>query len=111
MPYITNPDIAVFPAMPKRHSDLLKFYSNTMAPADKIWWAFELVWRELNSASINWGLILMHHITSKFVAHKGTNTFPQTHDIYSGVRNSFANTPDGINPKVNVLDWMLCMHF
>ena len=37
MPYITNPGIDVFPAMPKRHSDLLKFYSNTMAPADKIW--------------------------------------------------------------------------
>ena len=62
MPYITNPGIAVFPAMSKRHSDLLKFYSNTMEPADEIWREFESVWRELNSALITRGFILMHRI-------------------------------------------------
>ena len=53
----------------------------------------------------------MHRIAAKVIAHKGTNTFLQTHDFHSGVRNSFADTPDGVKPKVNVLDQLLYMTF
>ena len=88
----------------KRHSALLKSYSNIMAPVDEIWRAYESVWRELDSASIARGFILMHRIAVKVIAHKGTNTFLQTHDFHSGVRNSFADTPDGVKPEVtNIL--------
>ena len=52
MPYIKNLDLAVFPAMLKRHSALIKAYSKKMAPADEIWKACESVWRELDSVSI-----------------------------------------------------------
>ena len=104
MPYIKNLDLAVFPAMLKRHSALIKAYSKKMAPADEIWKACESVWRELNSVSISRGFILMHSITEKFIIHKGTNTFLQKIDFHSGVRNRFDNTPDGVKPKVNVLD-------
>ena len=45
----------------------------------------------------------MHSITEKFIIHKGTNTFLHIIDFHSGVRNSFANTPDVVKPKVNVL--------
>ena len=46
----------------------------------------------------------MHRITAKVFSYKGTNTFLQTNDFHSGVRNSFADTPDVVKPKVNVLD-------
>ena len=104
MPHMKNLDIAVFPAMPKRHSALLKSYSNKMTPADDIWRECDSVWHELESALIYRGFILMHFIATKVVAHKGTNTFLQTHDFHYGVCNSFADTPDGVDPKVNVLD-------
>ena len=48
----------------------------------------------------------MHRIAEKFIIHKGTNTFLQKIDFHSGVRNRFDNTPDGVKPKVNVLDWL-----
>ena len=47
----------------------------------------------------------------KNFAHKGTNTFIYMHYFHSGVRNSFSDTPDGVKPKVNVLDWLLYMIF
>ena len=75
-----------------------------MAPADKIWQACESVWHESDSASISQDLILMHRISEKIFSHKGYNTLLQMHDFYSGVCNSFANTLDGVKPKVNVLD-------
>ena len=92
--------------MSKRHSALLKAYYNKMEPADKIWKVCELVWRELESVSISWGFISMHHIAEKVITHNGINKFLQKNDFHSGVCNSFVDTPDGVNPKVNVLDWL-----
>ena len=104
MPQMKNIDVNVFPAMSKRHSALLKSYSYRMAPADEIWRACEPAWCELDSALIARGFILMHRITAKVVSHKVTDTFLQMHDIHSGVCNSFSNNPDGVDPKVIVLD-------
>ena len=104
MTHIKNINLTVLPEMSKRHSALLKAYSNKMAYAYEIWQSCESVWRELDSVSIDGGFILMHHISKKVIIHKGTNTFLKKIDFHSGVRNSFANTPDGVKPKVNVLD-------
>ena len=104
MPHMNNIDLAIFPVMPKHHSALLKAYSNKMSPADEIWKACESVWHELDSVLIARGFIFMHRIAGKVIIHKGTNTFLQKIYFNSGVRNSFYDTPDGVNPKVNVLD-------
>ena len=46
----------------------------------------------------------MHHIAAKVVDHKVTNTFLQNHDLHSGVRKFLSDNPDGVKPKVNVID-------
>ena len=104
MPHMNNIDLDILPAMPKRHIALIKAYSNKMAPADEIWQACNSVQRDIDYVSIHRGYILMHSITENFIVHKGTNKLLHTIDCHSGVRNSFANTLDGVKPKVNVLD-------
>ena len=104
MPHMNNLDLAVSPATSKRHNALLKAYSKKMAPADDICQECESVWRELDSISISWGFIMMHRIMEIVIIHKVTNKFLQKIDFHSGVCNSFANNPDGVDPKVIVLD-------
>jgi hypothetical protein len=40
-------DLAVFPAMSKRHSELTRRHTQSVASKDVIWNAAEQVWREL----------------------------------------------------------------
>ena len=104
MPHMNNLDLAVFPAMSKRHSTLLQQHSNRMAPNNEIWSAAEAVWRDLESSAIARGFILAYRIAEKVIKNKGTNTFLQTHDFHSGVRADFANTPDGVKKKISVIN-------
>ena len=69
MPHMNNLDIAVSTAMLKRHSALLKYRSNTMAPVDKIWQVCKSVWPEMDSAYITQGIIRMHRVVAKVVTH------------------------------------------
>jgi len=103
MPHMNNLDLAVFPAMSKRHSELLQRYSNRMAPPEEIWNACEAVWRDLPSASIARGFILQSRIAAKVIEYKGANTFLQTQNFHSGVRRDFADTKDGVIKKVYVM--------
>jgi hypothetical protein len=44
MPHMNNLDLAVFPCMSKMHTNLLKQYSNKMAPAEEIWRTANSFW-------------------------------------------------------------------
>jgi hypothetical protein len=65
MPHNNNLDLAVFPMMSKRHSALLKMYSNLQAPQEEIWHTAEEVWISLGSAEIACGCILAYRIAAK----------------------------------------------
>ena len=104
MPHENNLDLAVFPAMSKRHSALLKEYSNKCAPRKEIWEAAERVWCDLDSASIARGFVLAYRITQKVIVYGGNNTFLQEHDFHSGVRDDFMDCPTGIVKKIRVLE-------
>ena len=103
MPHANNLDLAVFPAMSKRHSALLKEYSNKCAPRDEIWDAAKRVWEDLNSASIARGFILANRITKKVIEYGGRNTFLQESTFHSAVREDFADTRHGVKKKINVI--------
>ena len=100
MPHANNLDLAVFPAMSKKHSSLLAEYSNTEAPCDEIWDRAKSVWNNLPSANIAKGFVLQHRILKQVIKSKGDNTFLTTKDFHSSVRDDFEDTIRGIEKKI-----------
>jgi hypothetical protein len=97
MPHTNNVDLAVFPAMSERHSQILcDTASKGVAPPDEIWEAAEEVWSKLNSATIARGFVLAYQILSKVIKHKGSNKFLRTKKFHSNVRNDFQSTEKGV---------------
>ena len=99
MPHTNVLDLAVFPAMSKRHSALLSEHSNTCAPANRIWEECERVWHDLPSAQIARGFILANRVAKKVIEHEGDNTSLQNSEFHSSVRNDFHNTNHGVVRK------------
>lgn len=104
MPHANNLDRAVFPAMSKSHSALLRAYSGSVAPEDEIWKAAEATWNRLDSGVIARGMILAYRVAAKVIKHAGSNTFLGDGGLHCDVRNDFTPTPTGIKPKIIVLD-------
>jgi hypothetical protein len=97
MPHANNLDLAVFPAMSKRHSQTLRdTASKGVAPPDEIWEAAEDVWSKLDSATIARGFVLAYRILGKVIEHKGSNEFLRTKEFHSNVRNDFQSTEKGV---------------
>ena len=103
MPHANNLDLAVFPAMSKQHSTLLKQNLDRVANTDEIWEAVKKAWNDLPSASIARGFILANRIAKKVIDNKGSNTFLQKKDFHSGVRRDFQNTATGVVKRTNVV--------
>jgi hypothetical protein len=103
MPHSNNLDLAVFPMMSKRHSALLRMYSNLQAPHEEIWRTAEEVWASLGSAEIARGFILAYRIAKKVIECGGENTFLQKQEFHSGVRADFYDTPQGVAKKTVVV--------
>jgi hypothetical protein len=103
MPHINNLDLAVFPTMSKRHSSLLKMYSNLQAPHEEIWKTAREVWSNLGSAKIARGYILAYRIAAKAIKSGGENTFLRQQDFHSGVHSDFYDTPKGVAKKTVVI--------
>ena len=104
MPHMNNLDLAVFPCMSKRHSNLLKNYSNKMAPPEEIWKAANEVWANLESCTIARGFVLANRIAETVIACKGSNEFLQKAEFHSNVRKDFQDTPTGVKKRVRVVD-------
>lgn len=97
MPHINNLDLAVFPMISKRHSSLLKTYSNLQPPHEEIWRMAREVWSNLGSAEIARGCILAYPIAEKVIKSGGENTFlRKKQQFHSGVRSDFYNTPENV---------------
>jgi len=77
--------------MSKRHSALLKMYSNLQA-SHKIWRTAEEVWTSLGSAEIARGYILEYCIAAKVIESGGEKTFLQKQDFHSDVCAHFFDT-------------------
>jgi hypothetical protein len=104
MPHMNNLDLAVFPAMSKRHSDLLAEHGNTVAACDTIWEAAEKVWKGLDSPSIARGFVLAYRLAKRVVEYKGSNEFLCDKQFHCGVRKDYRNTADGIKKGVTPID-------
>jgi hypothetical protein len=106
MPHMNNLALAVFPAMSRRHAELLRSLNgNRMANPEKVWAAAKEVWDDLPSATIARGFILAFRIAEKVVKNKGSNNFLQGKDgsLHSDVRRDFYDTTKGIAKKAVVV--------
>mmetsp|Transcript_10823 Transcript_10823/g.17324 ORF Transcript_10823/g.17324 Transcript_10823/m.17324 type:complete len:262 (-) Transcript_10823:61-846(-) len=89
MPHANNLDLAVFPAMSKRHSAYLAKSGNSMAKPDEIWENAERVWNQLSSNTIARGFLHAHRILKKVIVHKGDNSFLLSKDFHTGVSRDY----------------------
>ena len=107
MPHMNNLDLAVFPAMSRRHAELLRSHKgNRMTDPDKVWAAAKEVWDDLPSAAtIARGCILAFRIAEKVIKNKGSNSFLQGKDgsLHSDVRRDFYDTAKGVAKKTVVV--------
>ena len=99
MPYLNNLDLAVFPAMSKKHTRLITNSRNTVAKTDTIFDAAVEVWKELPSADIARSYVLAYHLASKVIKEKGDNSFLAGGNFHSDVRRDFIATKTGIRRR------------
>jgi len=104
MPHMNNLDLAVFPAMSKRHSRLIRESTDRCAKPDEIWNAAYRVWCDLPSATIARGFVLAYRVAEKVVKCKGENGFLHDSTFHSNVRKDFADTPKGVKSKCFVVE-------
>jgi len=100
MPHMNNLDLAVFPAMSKRHTTMLRESLKSCAKPDAIWNAARQVWNDLPSSSIARGFILAYRVAGKVIENNGGNKFLHDNSFHAGVRSDFYNTDTGVKPVV-----------
>jgi hypothetical protein len=86
----------VFPAMSKRHSELTRRHTQSVASKDVIWNAAEQVWRELPACKIARSFVLAWRLAEVVLAKNGANTFLGTKEMHSRVREDFDDTATGV---------------
>ncbi len=104
-PYINVLDLQVFPAMSKKHSELLQIFSNTQADNERIWKIALLeIWKGITSAMIARAFILAYRIMSKIVKTKGDTEWLKNGTSHCHVRRDFFDTDRGVMKISDVED-------
>jgi hypothetical protein len=96
MPHLNVDDLAVFPAMSKRHSDETRKYTGSVASKEVIWNAAAKVWAELPACLIARGFILAWRLAEVVIQKGGENTFLGTKEMHRGVSADFNDTQNGV---------------
>ena len=104
-PYTNVLDLQVFPAMPKKHSELLQVFSNTQADTDRIWKIAVDIWNGITSAMIARAFILLaYRIMGKIVETKGYTDWLRNGTPHCQVRRDFFDTDRGVTKITDVVD-------
>jgi len=99
MPHANNLDLVVFPMMSKRHSDLLREYSNSVASPNMIWESAYKVWSDMPSSKIARGFVLAYRVMQQVIKNKGCNKFLRSGGLHNSTRKDFPSTATGIEPQ------------
>ena len=98
-PYTNVLDLQMFPAMSKRHSELLQMYDNNEANAERIWKIAQQVWKSCTSSMVSRAFIHAYRIMAKIIEHEGHNHWLVDGTPHCNVRRDFVDTKDGIAPR------------
>ena len=99
MPHLNVDDLAVFPAMSKRHSTLTRRFTGSVASKDVIWNNAVQVWNEMEECVIARAFVLAWRLAALVIEKGGENTFLGTKEMHRGVRRDFNDTKNGVAPK------------
>ena len=103
-PYTYVLDLQVFPAMSKKHSELLQIFSNTQAESERIWKIALEIWKGITSAMIARAYILAYRIMSKIVETNGETEWLKNGTPHCHVRRDYYDTDRGVMKISDVVD-------
>jgi hypothetical protein len=103
-PYTNVLDLQVFPAMSKRHSELLQMFGNTQADTDRIWKIALDIWNGISSAMIARAFILAYRIMGKIIETKGDTDWLANGTPHCLVRKDCFDTDRGVTRISDVVD-------
>ncbi len=103
-PYTNVLDLQVFPAMSKKHSELLQIFNNTEADTDRIWKIALEIWTGISSSMIARSFLLAYRIMRKIIETKGDTDWLKNGAPHCHVRRDFYDTAKGVLNKADVVD-------
>ena len=103
-PYTNVLDLQVFPAMSKRHSELLQMFSNTQADTERIWKIALETWNGISSAMIARAFILAYRIMGKIIETKGDTDWLKNGTPHCHVRRDFFDTDRRVTKITDAVD-------
>ncbi len=103
-PYTNVLDLQVFPAMSKKHSEVLQIFSNTQADTDRIWNIAQEIWKGLTSAMIARAFILAYRVMGKIIETKGDTDWLKNGTPHCHVRRDYFDTDRGVKRITDVVD-------
>jgi hypothetical protein len=98
-PYTNVLDLQMFPAMSKRHSELLQLYANNEANAERIWKAAQQVWSSCSSSMVCRAFVHAYRIMQKIIECDGHNDWLVDGTPHCHIRRDFMDTQHGIAPR------------
>ena len=102
-PYTNVLDLQVFPAMSKRHSELLQVFSNTEADKDRIWKIAMEIWNTMTSSMVARAFLLAYRIMGKIVETKGDTDWLKNGAPHCNVRKDYADTDRGVKKIIDII--------
>ena len=99
-PYTNVLDLAVFPSMSKRHSEVLQVSNNTVAEKGLIWKVAKEVWSRTTSADIARSFIQAFRVMRRIIEEGGNNHWLQNGGPHCGVRKDYTDTATGCKLRV-----------
>ena len=103
-PYTNVLDLQVFPAMSKKHSELLQIFSNTQADTERIWKIAIEIWKGITSAMIARAFLLAYRIMKKIILTKGDTEWLKHGTPHCNVRRDFFDCDKGVMKISDVVD-------
>jgi hypothetical protein len=102
-PYTNVLDLQVFPAMSKRHSELLQVFSNTEADKERIWKIALEIWKTMTSSMVARAFLLAYRIMGRIIENKGDTDWLKNGAPHCNVRRDYVDTDRGIKKITDVV--------
>jgi hypothetical protein len=103
-PYTSVLDLQVFPAISKKHSELLQIFSNNQADTERIWTIALEIWQGITSAMIARAFILAYRIMGKIITTKGDTDGLKNGSAHCHVRRDYFDTDRGVKRITDVVE-------
>ena len=101
-PHLNNLDLAVFPAMSRRHAILARNKGLRVLKKNEIWETAMKVWEELPSSKIARGFIQVYRLAKKVIKANGGNEFLRQKGklgLHCAITADFVDTRNGIKRR------------